>query len=157
MKTAPQLIQNLVTAASEGGNYLLNIGPKADGSVQPEYVRLLEQMGKWMKKNGPSIHGSERVNTFAAGIIGKTTMRGNKLYVHVFRWPGETAVVPGIANPVYSARFLADGKKIRFRKTEDGKVILTGLPKSPPDTNDTVIELELDGRHKYYDFSRIPL
>ncbi len=157
MKTVPQLIQYLVTAASEGGNYLLNIGPKADGSVQPEYVRLLGQVGRWMKKNGASIHGSERVNTFTPGIVGKTTMRGNKLYVHVFRWPGEATVIPGIANPVYSARFLADGGKIRFRKTKDGKVILTGLPKNPPDKYDTVIELELDGRHRYYDSSRTPL
>ncbi len=52
LKTLPELIQYLVTAASEGGNYLLNIGPKADGSVQSEYVRLLGQIGKWMKKNG---------------------------------------------------------------------------------------------------------
>jgi alpha-L-fucosidase len=157
LKTAPQLIQYLVTAASEGGNYLLNIGPKADGSVQPEFVNLLGQVGKWMKKNGASIYGSERVNTFAAGIIGKTTMRGNKLYLHVFRWPGETAVVPGIANEVHSARFLANGRKIRLQKTRDGKVILKGLPRNPPDRIDTVIELELDGRHRYYDSSHTPL
>jgi alpha-L-fucosidase len=157
IKTLPQLTQYLVTAASEGGNYLLNIGPKADGSVQPEYRRLLGKMGKWTQKNGASIYGSERVNTFTPGIIGMTTMRGSKLYIHVFRWPGETAVIPGIANTVYSARILADGRKIKFRKTKDGKVILSQMPKDPPDRCDTVIELEMDGPHRYYNASRIPL
>ena len=158
LKTLPRaFIQYLVTAASEGGNYLLNIGPKADGSVQSEYVRLLGQIGKWMKKNGASIYGSERVKTFTPGLVGKCTMRGDKLYIHVHRWPGTTTVIPGIANPVYAARLLADGRKLRFRKTDDGKVILSGMPKDPPDGCNTVIELTLDGQHRYYNASQIPL
>ncbi len=84
-------------------------------------------------------------------------MRGDKLYIHVHRWPGTTTVIPGIANPVYAARLLADGRKLRFRKTDDGKVILSGMPKDPPDRYDTVIELTLDGQHRYYNASQIPL
>lgn len=53
------IVRNLITCAKGGGNYLLNIGPKPDGSVPQEEVRTLEAVGKWMSKNGPTIYGSE--------------------------------------------------------------------------------------------------
>ncbi len=163
-KSTTQLIQYLVTAASGAGNYLLNIGPKPDGTVREEEVTRLREMGKWMKVNAESIYGSERITThdspvgdWLGGIIGKNTAKGNNLYWHIFRWPGETASMPGLKNKVLSATILATGQKVKIEQTKDGRLFLTGLPKEPPDKNDTVIKLKLDGKPKIIDYSGIPL
>ena len=162
-KSTTQLIQYLVTAASGAGNYLLNIGPKPDGTVREEEVTRLKEIGKWMKVNGESIYGSERITThespvgnWLGGIIGKNTAKGNNLYWHIFRWPGETASMPGIKNKVISAVILATGQKAKIRQDKDGRLFLTGLPKEPPDKNDTVIKLNLDGKPKIIDYNGIP-
>ena len=51
-KTPETVVKNLVTCAAGGGNYLLNIGPKPDGSVPEESVQVLEATGKWLDHNG---------------------------------------------------------------------------------------------------------
>jgi len=158
MKPVTQLIQNLVSCASNGGNYLLNIGPKPDGSVRKEELERLKSIGKWLKKNGEAIYGSERMKTeIGAGIIGTFTSKNNNLYIHIFRWPGKTAVIPGIKNHPVSVRILSTGKKIKFENKGDGKLILTGLPKEPPDRYDTVIKLEFDSKPEFIDYTGIPL
>jgi alpha-L-fucosidase len=64
-KSAKVLIRNLIDIASKGGNYLLNIGPMADGSIPPASVERLQTIGKWMSANGESIYGT------SAGPIGQ--------------------------------------------------------------------------------------
>jgi alpha-L-fucosidase len=59
-KTPKQVIRNLITCAHDGGNYLINIGPKPDGSVPEESVRILTTVGAWMDKNGGSLYGADR-------------------------------------------------------------------------------------------------
>lgn len=155
-KPTAKLIQHLVTAAAGGGNYLLNIGPKPDGTVQKEYVDRLHEMGRWMKRNGESIYGSERAPLDftglknRAGMLGTSTTKGNNAYIHIFRWPGREAVIPGIRNRVLSATMLHNGRKVSFSQTRDGKVLLEGLPENPPDRLDTVIKLKLDGRPRTF-------
>jgi len=160
MKPVTQLIQNLVSCASNGGNYLLNIGPKPDGSVRKEEVERLKEIGKWMKKNGEAIYGTERrpegFGFWGAGMLGMATVKGNNAYLHIFRWPGETAVITGIKNRVLSARILASGKKLRVRQ-ENGKLVIMGLPVRPPDKYGTVIKLELAGKPETFDYTRVPL
>jgi len=146
MKSVTQLIQHLVTAAAGAGNYLLNVGPKADGTIQREYVTRLEQIGDWMKVNGESIYGSQRC-PFGGGIIGTTTCKGDTAYLHVLRWPGEEACIAGVQNKVKSARVLATGRKARVAQQGD-RLFIRGLPKSPPDRHDAVIALELVGKPK---------
>lgn len=144
MKTVTQLIQHLVNAAAGEGNYLLNVGPKADGTIQREYVERLRAIGKWMKVNGESIYGSQRC-PFGGGIIGTTTARDNTAYLHVFRWPGEEACIPRVGNKVKSATILATGKRAKVHQLPNGRLFLRGLPTRPPDKHDTVIRLRLDG------------
>ncbi|MFH0797735.1 MAG: alpha-L-fucosidase [Candidatus Omnitrophota bacterium] len=161
-KTTTQLIQNLVIAASGAGNYLLNIGPKPDGTVRKEEVVRLKEIGKWMRVNGESIYGSERLpagwgGAWGCGMLGTATARGNNAYLHIFRWPGETAVVAGIKNKVISACILASGRKAKVEQTVDGRLVLKGLPEESPDRSDAVIKLELDGKPKVFNYSGMPL
>jgi len=143
-KTVTQLIQHLVTAASGEGNFLLNVGPRADGTIPEEDATRLLAMGHWLAKNGESIYGSQRC-AFGGGIIGATTAKGNTAYLHVFRWPGETACIAGVDNAVESARLLATGQRFEVSRASNGRLYIHGLPSEPPDPNDTVIALELDG------------
>jgi len=158
LKTTPQLIQYLVTAASGGGNYLLNVGPKPDGIIQDELVIRLKKIGKWMELNGESIYGSERVPPgFEAGMLGMATAKGNTAYFHIFRWPGEVATIPSIKNNVVWAEILATGKKVKFEKRDNGILVLKGLPQNPPDKYDTVIKVELEGKPETFGYQGIPL
>lgn len=157
LKSTTQLIQHLVTAASNGGNYLLNIGPRPDGAVQPEFVERLEQIGAWMNLHGESIRGSERLPAgwgkvnwdwwwpAHGGMIGTCTARGARVYLHVFRWPGRTACIAGIGSRVRAARVMATGQPARVAQTDDGRLFIEGLPDAPPDPHDSVLALELDG------------
>jgi hypothetical protein len=78
-------------------------------------------------------------------MIGTTTAKGNTAYLHVFRWPGETACIAGVGNEVKSARLLATGQEAKVTRASNGRVIMSGLPADPPDPYDAVIALELDG------------
>ncbi len=145
MKTMPQLLQNLATAAAGEGNYLLNVGPKPDGTIRKQERQRLRKMGKWLSKNGEAIYGSERC-TLHAGMLGLWTAKENTGYLILFRWPGQRAVVPLVKTRAKSARILATGKKLKIKQEHNGRLILSGLPKSPPDPNMTVIKIQFDGK-----------
>ena len=145
-KTVTQLIQHLVTAASAEGNYLLNVGPKPDGTIRKEEVTRLRAIGKWLAVNGESIYGSERC-PFGAGIVGLSTAKGNNAYIHVFRWPRQAEVtVSGVKNKIKSAKVLGTNQKAEVATGSNCRTFLKGLPKTPPDPYDTVIKLALEGK-----------
>jgi len=140
-KTPKTVVRNLITCARGGGNYLLNIGPKPDGSIPEESMRILTAVGKWMDKNGSTIYGSDPCRVGRSNYL-NFTRKGNTLYVHAHFWPGETLVV-GLTNKVLSAKLLAGGKKVEF--TQDRfRVRFTGLPAAPPDDPVTTLAVECD-------------
>ena len=143
-KSVTQLIQHLVTAASREGNFVLNVGPKADGTIARDDAKRLEGMGEWLAVNGEAVYGSQRC-ALSGGMIGMWTRKGTTAYLIVFRWPGETACVAGVGNRVKSATVLATGHRARVAQGENGRLFLKGLPKRPPDPHATVIKVELDG------------
>ncbi len=146
-KSSQILIRNLVDIASKGGNYLLNIGPMADGTVPPEIVERMEAIGKWMAVNGESIYGTT-ASPFAELAWGRCTMKRDgdttTLYLHVFDWPSDgRLVVPKLENEVDGARFLAGGTVLKVTQTEQGPVVR--VPTNVPDADDTVIVLDIKG------------
>lgn len=148
MKTVPQIIQHLVTAAAGEGNFILNIGPKSDGTIRAEEKSRLREVGEWMRVSGESIYGSERC-PFGTGIVGMTTAKGNNAYIHVFRWPKQgEVVIPGIANEIKSATVLQTGQKPDIVRGSNNRTFIKGLPTRPPHPYNTVIKLELDGKPK---------
>jgi alpha-L-fucosidase len=155
-KSPKTVARNLATCARGGGNYLLNIGPKPDGSVPQESVRILETVGQWLGRNGQSIYGTER-GKLSSGNFTEYTRRGNTLYVHVYYWPGQTpaaewtsffkpqsvVAVGGLQAKVQSARLLKTGAPVKFEQ-DAITTRFTGLPDRAPDDPMTVIEVACD-------------
>jgi alpha-L-fucosidase len=141
-KSTQQLVQNLVECARDGGNYLLDIGPRADGSVpEPSLIRLKE-IGDWLKRNGDAIYATQKCR-FPHGNIGAFTRRGNTLYTVIYFWPGETMIVGGVKFKVKSARILATGAPVHFTQ-KGSQLIFSGLPAKAPDEPITVIAAECE-------------
>lgn len=118
-KSSETLIHNLVDIASKGGNYLLNVGPRSDGTFPPEAVQRLRDIGKWMKVNGDSIYGTT-ASVFDSLPWGRSTTKREgattTLYLQVFNWPKDgRLVLPGLANKALSVRMLRDRPLIRLR------------------------------------------
>ncbi len=141
-KSPKTIVRNLTTCARDGGNYLLNIGPKPDGSIPEESVRILSAVGKWMDKNSSTIYGAERCRVNRSNYA-NFTWKGNTLYVHVHYWPGQTVTVAGLRTKVKSARLIATDKPVSLQQ-DDYRVRLNGLPAVAPDTPVTVIALECE-------------
>jgi alpha-L-fucosidase len=146
IRSASQILNSLVTAASGEGNYLLNIGPKADGSIARRELSRLDAIGNWMSKYGESIYGSERC-PFHPGRLGMMTAKGNTVYYHIIRYPKQDRFsLWGIKNTIKSATIMATGQKLFIEPGADGRLWFRGLPKTPPDKMDTVIKMEVDGK-----------
>ncbi len=141
-KSPKTIVRNLVTCAHDTGNYLLNIGPKPDGSIPGESVQILTAVGKWMARNGAAIYQSERCQPRASEFA-RFSRRGNTLYMHVHYWPGPTVALGGLTNQVKSARLFATGEEIKFEQ-ERYRVRFTGLPENAPDDPVTTIAIECD-------------
>jgi len=140
-KSTTQLIHNLANCASGGGNYLLNVGPKPDGTIPAESVKRLKEIGAWMKVNGESIYGCGRA-PFGGGAAGVTTAKGNTVYLHVFYWPGAEICISGVEPRIKSARVLATGQRAKVSQ-RGASLCISGLPRKAPERHDSVIELKL--------------
>jgi alpha-L-fucosidase len=139
-KSAKELIQELAEVASKGGNFLLDVGPTPEGTIQPEFVERLRAVGQWMKVNGESIYGTT-YGPLQGLPFGKTTAKGKTIYLHVFEWPAKPELVlPGLAARVTAVAVLATGKKVRFRQAK-GRVTVA-VPPQAPDPNDSVLRIK---------------
>ena len=139
-KSVQVLIQDLVNVASKGGNFLLDVGPTPEGTIQPEFVERLQAMGKWMKVNGDSIYGTT-YGPWQNLPFGKTTAKGKTIYLHVFDWPSKPELeVPGLERRVSRITVLATGRKAKFKQRRDR--LLISVPSAAPDPNDSVLRID---------------
>jgi len=145
-KSPTQVIRNLISCSRDGGNYLLNIGPRGDGSVPDESVRIFETVGGWMEPNGSTIYASDPCQPRRSAYA-MFTRKGNTLYMHIHSWPGDSAVVAGLLVPVKSARLLASGEALKFQQ-DKLRVRVTGLPRQAPDQPLATIAIDCDGEPK---------
>ncbi len=139
-KSVQALIQDLANVASKGGNFLLDVGPTPEGTIQPEFVERLQAMGKWMKVNGDSIYGTT-YGPLQNLPFGKTTAKGKTIYLHVFDWPSKPELeVPGLERRVSRITVLATGRKAKFK--QKGDRLLISVPPTAPDPNDSVLKVD---------------
>lgn len=145
-KSTETLIHNLVDIASKGGNYLLNVGPKEDGTFPQESIDRLKQIGAWLKVNHEAIYAT-KASPVARLDWGRCTSVKSKnnttLYFSVFDWPADgKLLVPGLKNKIVSAKLLAGGK-VKAKLVDGGMQL--DVPAKAIDPVATVIKVVVQG------------
>jgi alpha-L-fucosidase len=138
-KSVRDLIQYLVRAAGHNANFLLNVGPRPDGTIQPEFADRLRQMGAWLKVNGDSIYGT-REGPVPPVDWGVTTQKGNKVYVHILNSDDNVLALPKLPSKVARAALL-DGSRVAFAQTPEG--VILKLDAAARDAYDTIVVIDL--------------
>jgi len=140
-KSGPELVRMLVDIASKGGNLLLNVGPTAEGVIPEPSVERLEFVGRWLKANGESIYGTT-ASRIGRPAWGRSTTRGNRVYLHVFDWPADGVLrVEGLQTDPVAAYALAS-RRAKLNVQRVGSTWLIKLPARQTDPVDSVIVLE---------------
>ena len=113
-KTPKQLIESLAKCASRGSNYLLNVGPTSEGEIPQASLDILDEMGHWLKENGPSIYGTQPMIFKRDFPWGTSTTKGNKIYLHIFDHTMERLTFRGLKTPIHSAKLLSLDQELKF-------------------------------------------
>ena len=143
-KSTRELLRQLIDVASKGGNYLLNVGPTAEGEIpEPERQRLLE-VGAWLKTNGVAIYGATASPFENELAWGRATQKNGKLYLFVFDWPADGKLIVPLRNSKVTASLLKEPAKFLAVASNSHGLTIT-VPTTIPDSNATVIELQPDG------------
>src|SRR5258708_10480049 len=136
------MLRRLVTCARDDGNYLLNIGPKGDGSIPEPSIRALTEVGAWLQTNGHTIFETD-ICQVRRSEYASFTRKGNTLYMHVHFWPGEYVAISGLKTKVKSAKLVKTGSALKFTQ-DDFRVRVLDLPVKAPDFPVTTIALECE-------------
>ncbi len=156
-KTPNQVIRILVDCINKGGNLLLDIGPKADGTIPEEQVNILKELGRWTNKHAEAIYGTR------AGIPYEhyygptaTNKEGNILYLYVPHKPNGSLVLKGIKNKINRMWVVGNGTKLnwdvkmkQYWSAVPG-IVYIDVPEKVLDPQVTVIAVLLDGKVDLY-------
>lgn len=152
-KSPEMLIRKLVECTSKGGNMILNVGPDAKGNIPKESVKILKEIGQWMKKNQESVYGCG-ICELPKPEWGRYTQKGNVIYAHVYETPLGALPLSGIApEKLDKVYYVADGTEmnrgeawntalfsdVAFVSFGDNPVFTYELP----DKRDTVLKIIL--------------
>jgi alpha-L-fucosidase len=144
-KSPKTIVQDIVTCASKGGNFILGIGAVADGTFPPtEAMPSLASIGQWLKVNGDSVYGTTASPLKMQPPWGRITQKDDKLYLHVFIWPQDGQLVVPLQNKIKQAYLLADSNQAALSVTPSDHGTMISLPAQAPDSIDTVVVLEID-------------
>ncbi|MDE2852904.1 MAG: alpha-L-fucosidase [Chloroflexota bacterium] len=139
-KSTTQLIQNLVDIVSKGGNYLLNIGPDAEGAIPEPSVERLQAMGAWLDVHGESIYGTQP-GPIQGEAAYRTTQKGGAVYLQVFDWPADGRLALRDLDASSATWLDAATDAALSLSRADGQVVIQG-PAAGPNEHVTVIRLE---------------
>jgi len=141
-KSTEDMLHKLVDIVSKNGNYLLNVGPTAEGIIPQPSVDRLSSMGTWLEANGEAVYGAKAGPVQGLGWC-RTTSKPGVVYLHVFDWPqGGTLRIPSLGAAVMRATWLGD-PETNLSVTAGSNGLTVQGPGAAPDEVDTVIALTL--------------
>jgi alpha-L-fucosidase len=142
-KSSELLIHNLIDIAAKGGNYLLNIGPKADGTIPPESVERLGEMGKWLKTNGEAIYSTNPRKEYKEHDFVRFTMSKDGKYTYIIVMKPEKQLKITTVGVKNSSKVMMLGveKPLKWAKGSDGTVVID-LPEKLPGMYAWVIRVD---------------
>ncbi|MGQ7869270.1 alpha-L-fucosidase [Sunxiuqinia sp. sy24] len=156
-KTPNQIIRILVDCISMGGNLLLDIGPKADGTIPAEQVNILKELGRWTSKHSEAIYKT-RAGIPLEHYYGPTALnqKGDMLYLFVPHKPNGPLVIKGLKNKINRIWVVGEGTKLNWEVV--GKqywssvpgIVYIDVPETVQDEQVTVVAVLLDGKVDLY-------
>ena len=154
-KTREKLI-SLIRVCSRGGNFLLNIGPRGDGSVVEFEENVLSDIGRWLERNGKAIYETMSDPFQVPFEWGAITSRSDKLYLHVLEKPKDGLIIlPGLDGKITKVSVIADGTPCTYHK--DSKGVTINVPANiNPENEIKVIEIDFEGSYKVPPINTIP-
>ncbi|MCX6929697.1 MAG: alpha-L-fucosidase, partial [Verrucomicrobia bacterium] len=108
VRPLPEILNWLIQCIGRDGNMLLGVGPRPDGTIDPASAARLLEIGDWLKLNGEAVYGT-RGGPYLPGDWGVSTRKGNKVFVFVTHWNGDTLRLPALPAKVTSSRLLTGG------------------------------------------------
>lgn len=159
LRSIEECLRGLVCCAIGDGNFLFNIGPKPDGTIDPSHAARLREMGAFLRQYGESIYGT-RGGPFVApdedkrpkGVEGfalaegrwwgGSTHKGRHVYLHILRWPAEEIILPAATRKVTGHRVLTGGEA-QVRQGPEG--IRVKVSREHRHAVDTIVRLEMEG------------
>jgi alpha-L-fucosidase len=162
-KPPADVVFKLVDITSKGGNYLLNVGPMADGVIPQPSVEILRKVGQWLKVNGEAVYGTSpspfgqefgRLSETKKNQQGqplfeqskewRATTKPGRIYIHLFTWRKELSL-DGVKGKVTKAYLLADPKHSKLKFSQTGGKLTVQLPETAPGELASVLRLEVSG------------
>jgi len=147
-KSVRQIIRNLSDISSKSGNFLLNVGPTADGRIPEASIERLEAVGRWMAVNGEAIYATE-AGPFPRRLPwGRVTQKretddSTALFLHVWEWPTDgKLLLPTVTQNPLSGLVLASGTAVKSETSPEGLVV--SLPGSAPDADVSIVRLDFE-------------
>ncbi len=143
-KSETDLIHKLIDIASKGGNFLLNVGPTADGLIPNPSIERLAAMGRWMKVNNEAIYGTS-ASPYDQPEWGRFTKKPGKLFAHIFEWPanGQLFIPANDIDPGH-VYMLADKQQTPLNTMRTGDGVVIQLPEDITDPVASVVVIAYD-------------
>lgn len=151
-KSSETLTRLLFDITAKGGNYLLNVGPDAEGLIPRESLDILSKVGEWMKVNSESIYGTQASPFKTEFKWGNITQKPGKLYLGFFNWPSSDFYLEGLKNKINRVYLLSDKQKkpLPFKELYDKKTdhyrVKIQMPVEAPDKVVSVVVVEIEGK-----------
>jgi len=147
-----------VDCMSMGGNLLLDIGPRADGTIPEEQVAVLKELGRWIAKHEEAVYPT-RAGIPSGHVQAYTTLNqaGDILYVYLPYAPNETLEIKGLKSVIKRVRVVGTGEELSWKRYNDidwsatPGVYYIDVPASALDSRMTVLAIELDGPATLYE------
>lgn len=138
-KSTRKLVHNLVKSASMGGNYLLNVGPTAEGEILAVHARRLREVGSWLQVYGESVYGT-RKGAIPPTPITVSTRNGETHYLHILEYASDCVLLEGAPESITKAELVRDGTPVEMSWQQGNQLYLV-VPADMRDIIDTVVRL----------------